>query len=64
MKPITKLYDRLSHGERISLTVAAMARGDDRETDALRNTCQREIYSVIDWGTRTKCCSCTSWRLP
>lgn len=48
MIDITKLYPRLTPDERLRLTVAAMARGDERETLSLMMSCPRHLYKITD----------------
>jgi hypothetical protein len=45
-----KLYDRLTPEERFRLDVEATARGDDRESEKLVETCPRKHYTALDYG--------------
>ncbi|MBA2691490.1 MAG: hypothetical protein H0U65_03220 [Rubrobacter sp.] len=45
-----KLYDRLTPEERFRLDVEATARGDDRESEKLVETCPRKAYTALDHG--------------
>ena len=43
-----KLYETLSPEERVTLTIAALSRGDTIEVDRLQNTCERRQYIMHD----------------
>jgi hypothetical protein len=43
-------YNRLTLEERFRLDVLAMARGDQRESEKLTNTCPKRDYIMNDWG--------------
>jgi len=43
-------YNRLTPEERFRLDVLAMARGDERESEKLTNTCPKRDYIMNDWG--------------
>jgi len=45
-----KLYDRLTPEERFRLDVEATARGDERESEKLVETCPRKAYTALDYG--------------
>ena len=44
------LYDRLTPEERFRLTVLALARGDEEESERLTVSCPRRGYTMYDWG--------------
>lgn len=48
MKINEKLYEKFDVLERVNLTVAALARGDDEEINQLRRTCPKVQYITID----------------
>ena len=45
---LSSMYDRLTAAERFQLVVEALARGDERETERLTNTCPRIAYKMND----------------
>ncbi len=45
-----KLYDKLTPEERFRLDVEATARGDERESGKLVDTCPRKTYTALDYG--------------
>lgn len=45
-----KLYDKLTPEERFRLDVEATARGDERESEKLVESCQRKTYTALDYG--------------
>jgi len=47
-KDLTKLYDQLAGDERFKLTLAAIARDDNRELEHLNRTCPRKTYDISD----------------
>ena len=49
-KGLGRLYDRLSPEERFRLSVLALARGDEEESERLTATCPRRAYTMNDWG--------------
>jgi hypothetical protein len=49
-----KLYDRFSAHERFRLVIEAIARGDEREVQRLRDTCPREMYRMTELPFRDR----------
>ena len=47
-KTIRKQYDKLSPSERFTMLLAALARQDDSERQALLETCPRKTYRMTD----------------
>lgn len=47
---LAKLYDRLTPEERFRLDVEATARGDERESEKLVESCPRRAYTSLDYG--------------
>lgn len=45
---VAKYYDVLTHRERLTLVLAALAREDEVELQRLRLSCPRKVYSQLD----------------
>ncbi len=49
-RALEKLYDRLTLEERFKLDIEAHARGDERESRRLVDSCPRRNYTMTDWA--------------
>jgi hypothetical protein len=49
-KGLGRLYDKLTPEERFRLSVLALARGEEEESERLTATCPRRGYTMNDWG--------------
>ena len=49
-KGLGKLYDRLTPEERFRLDIEAHARGDERESQRLVDSCPIRNYNMTDWA--------------